>query len=126
MHRGGRGRGAPGKMSRESGAVVESVRGQAGGETMQTHMTMEDQRWVEHAKRYSRSLSGRGKKEKEKDGRKEKGNSQKERMRREEERRGVKGQSEVFGLNDWNNGIAIHRNRKIVCRDVFLKARIKF
>lgn len=65
MHRGDRGKGAPGKMSRESGAVVESVRGQAGGETTQTHMTMDDQRWMEHGKMYSRSLSGRGKKEKE-------------------------------------------------------------
>lgn len=45
--------------------MVESVRGQAGGETMQTHMTMDDQRWMEHGKMYSSSLSGRGKKEKE-------------------------------------------------------------
>lgn len=65
MHRGGRGRGAPGKMSRESGAVVESGRGQAGEETMHTHMTMDDQRWMKRGKMYSRPLSGRGREEKE-------------------------------------------------------------
>lgn len=67
MYTGGTGKEAPGKMSREGGTVVESGRGQAGGECSRLrkirckhNMTMDDQRWMEHGEMCSRSLSERG------------------------------------------------------------------
>lgn len=68
----GQGKGAPGETSTEGGTVVESGRGQAGGECSRLreirgehNMTMDNQEWMERGEMCPRSLSGRGKKEKE-------------------------------------------------------------
>lgn len=40
---------------------------------------------------------------------------------REEERRRVKGESELFSLNDWNDAIVLNRNRGDCMWDIFLR-----
>lgn len=69
MHKGGTGKGAPRKTSTEGGTVVESGRGQAGGECSRLreirwkhNMTTDDQEWMERGEMCPRSLSGREKK----------------------------------------------------------------
>lgn len=64
-------KGAPGKMSREGGTLMESSRGQAGGECSKLreirckhNMTMDDERWPKHGEMRSRSPSRRGEKRK--------------------------------------------------------------